>query len=133
MGFGRNDMGQIGATWGKSFGDNPPTEVRTPMIILDAQRLQHHKIKHLVCGSEHTVLVLNDGSIIATGCNSNGQLGLGHTRNQNTFAQLPVDGRRAEVYAGAFHTSIRYRGEYARKNIATTGFPAIASSFCSIS
>jgi hypothetical protein len=99
--------------------------------IMEKQKLQHHRIVQLACGSEHTLLVLSDGSIIGTGCNLNGQLGLGHTKNQRTFAQLPIDGRRGKVYAGAFHTLIRYSGEHKRKDPSPPGL--ISSAFCSIS
>ncbi|CAK7199432.1 hypothetical protein SEUCBS139899_002112 [Sporothrix eucalyptigena] len=35
-------------------------------------------VRHVACGTDHTIIVSRDGAVYATGFNANGQLGLGH-------------------------------------------------------
>jgi alpha-tubulin suppressor-like RCC1 family protein len=45
-------------------------------------------IKSVFCGDEHTLILKNDNTLLGTGYNRSGQLGLGHTTAQHTFIQL---------------------------------------------
>jgi alpha-tubulin suppressor-like RCC1 family protein len=60
-------------------------EQDTPTKLL---RRPINNIKSVSCGSHHTLILKNDNTLWCTGWNSEGQLGLGHTNQQNTFVQL---------------------------------------------
>ena len=44
---------------------------------------------YISCGVDHTVVVMNNGSIYVTGVNNYGQLGLGDYQNRNTLILMP--------------------------------------------
>jgi alpha-tubulin suppressor-like RCC1 family protein len=60
--------------------------------------------KHISCGV-HTFILKNDNTLWGSGANDYGQLGLGHTNNQHTFIQIPVDNIKS-VNCGYDHTLI---------------------------
>ena len=45
-------------------------------------------VEALAAGLEHTLSVMRDDSLWATGCNLNGQLGDGSTTRRSTFVQV---------------------------------------------
>ena len=50
----------------------------------------NNDVKEVVCGTYHTFILKNDGSVWGCGNNSNGQLGLGDTSTSNTtFIMIP--------------------------------------------
>ena len=64
-------------------------------------------IKQVYCGTEHTFILENDGTLWSTGRNDLGQLGLGDTTNRTTFTQTTtnIDDIK-QVYCGGYHTII---------------------------
>ena len=42
-------------------------------------------VKQVWTGDMHTMILAEDGTVFASGCNDNGQLGLGYTARRNTF------------------------------------------------
>ncbi|GAA5830750.1 hypothetical protein JCM11251_001062 [Rhodosporidiobolus azoricus] len=68
------------------------------------------KIKQIACGFEHLLLLTEDGQIYGTGCNTDGQLGLGPSELNDVFSltRLPLpqhihdhEGGVASISAGA--------------------------------
>ena len=57
----------------------------SPIPILNAPL----NIVHFVCGGFHSLFLDSEGNVYSVGCNSNGQLGLGHKENQNVLNQIP--------------------------------------------
>ena len=108
-GCGRNDMGQLG---GEGIDDVPPGG----MDVLEPVRLMGHRTE--LCGrrvlaahaSEHSLIVLDNGKVLGFGANVHGQLGLGHRKDTRRPIELPIDGREAQIYMGAFHTFVLYPG-----------------------
>ena len=76
-GIGVNTSGQLGL--GSGFG-NCTTWTQVTTNISD--------IKTLFCGNDYTFLLKNDGTLWATGDNSQGQLGLGDTTEVNIFTEV---------------------------------------------
>jgi protein ATS1 len=65
-------------------------------------------VAQLVCGSEHVVLRLQDGSVLAGGWNEHGNLGLGDETDRSALEEvaLPRGGRALGVWAGCAATWI---------------------------
>ncbi len=55
----------------------------TPQLI-DPEHFSNKKIKSIHLGFDHTLALMDDGSLYAWGSNEHGQLGLGHNRRQLT-------------------------------------------------
>eukprot|EP00960_Hanusia_phi_P038601 753509-Hanusia_phi.AAC.1 len=96
MGCGRNDLGQLGL-------GNETVAVTLPLPILTREVLRGVKVVE-VAASEHTLVRLSSGDVIGCGCNSNGQLGVGHTRNALSMETLPLDIEKGRIKVGAFHS-----------------------------
>ena len=65
--------------------------------------------KQVIAGNFHTMILAEDGMVLACGDNEYGQLGLGDTTHRNTFTAVPAlpDGKVAkQVIAGTYHTMI---------------------------
>ena len=77
---GVNSSGQLGL--GDTTNRNTFTQVTTNI---------NNDVKQVVCGSEHTFIIKNDGSIWSCGNNTGGQLGLGDTTNRNTFTKVTTN------------------------------------------
>ena len=45
-------------------------------------------INFISCGAAHSLVVLNNGEVFATGANNCGQLGLGHTNDIRSFTKI---------------------------------------------
>jgi alpha-tubulin suppressor-like RCC1 family protein len=104
---GLNGSGQLGN------GTNITTVTGTyPVQVLASAGTPLRNVVHVVCGSNHTVFLLSNGSVLAVGSNSNGQLGDGTTTptvvgtypvqvktNETTFLTNVV-----QVSAGSIHT-----------------------------
>jgi hypothetical protein len=45
--------------------------------------MKDESISQIACGNNHTVILKNNGDVYVFGRNKNGQLGLGHYKNQN--------------------------------------------------
>ena len=94
-GCGRNDYGQLGL--GDSTNKTTFTQITT----------NADDIKEIYCGSGHTLILENDGTLWGCGQNDSGQLGLGNTTNRNAFTQVTtnVDDIK-EIYCGMYHSLI---------------------------
>ena len=94
-GCGNNQYGQLG------LGD---TTNRTTFTQITANA---DDIKSVYCGSNHTFILKNDGTLWGTGYNGNGQLGLGDGNNRTTFTQITANADDIKsVYCGWNHTLI---------------------------
>ena len=85
---GGNDYGQLG------LGD---TSNRKTFVIIG---INANDIKSVYCGTYHTFILKNDGTIWGCGYNSYGQLGLGDTTNRKTFAIISNVNDVKSIYCG---------------------------------
>ena len=76
--------------------------------LLDDSGIQVDEIKQIACGTNHTFILKNDGSIWSCGLNHVGQLGLGDTDNRTTFTQVTtnINNDVKEVSCGYYRTFI---------------------------
>jgi alpha-tubulin suppressor-like RCC1 family protein len=80
--------GQLG------LGDNvPDKDTFTPVPGISG-------VAAVAAGGEHTILLMNDGTIMAAGYNGFGQLGLGDTEDRTTFVPVPGISEISAVAAG---------------------------------
>ena len=94
-GTGHNGYGQLGL----KDTDNRTTFTQ---VIINAD-----DVKLVDCGSEHTLILKNDGTLWGCGYNGYGQLGLGDTNYRTTFTQITTNTDDIkEIYCGANHTLI---------------------------
>jgi alpha-tubulin suppressor-like RCC1 family protein len=95
--FGHNGYGQLG------LGHN--NNLNTPQMLNLGENVG---IKHVACGSVHTVVVCEDNTLRVFGQNGFGQLGLGHNRNQNTpqILNLGENVGIKHVACGDYHTVV---------------------------
>ena len=64
-------------------------------------------IKEIYCGTNHTFILENDGTLWGCGRNDYGQLGLGDNNNRTTFTQITTNTNNIkEIYCGYDHTII---------------------------
>ena len=65
-------------------------------------------VKAISCGSYHTIVLMDDGSVYGTGSNSFGELGNGFTIQKTTLtAMTPISGKTVKAIAcGGFHTIV---------------------------
>ena len=75
---GYNHQGQCG------LGHFDEIEI-TPSLIPDVPP----NIVHFVCGYCQSLFLDSEGNVFSVGSNENGQLGLGHNRNQNILNKIP--------------------------------------------
>ena len=92
-GCGCNTFGQLG------LGD---TTNRTTFTQVTTNA---DNIKSVCCGSSHTLILKNDGTVWGCGHNGYGELGLGNNTNKNTFTQITTNiNDIKEIYCGGSHT-----------------------------
>ena len=96
-GCGYNYYGQLGLN--NTNNKTSFTQV-TPNINND--------VKQIVCGSTHTFILKNDGSIWSCGYNYNGQLGLGDPANKTMFLKVTtnINNDVKQIACGEYHTFI---------------------------
>jgi alpha-tubulin suppressor-like RCC1 family protein len=68
--------------------------------------MKDENISQIACGGYHTVLLKNNGDVYSFGNNRDGQLGLGHNKNQNVPRLLMKDEGIIQIACGAYHTII---------------------------
>ncbi|AYV81356.1 MAG: X-linked retinitis pigmentosa GTPase regulator isoform X1 [Harvfovirus sp.] len=94
---GKNDFGQLGT------GDNVSRNIFTEITLLP------NAVADVVCGELHTYIVLTDGTLMSTGWNNNGQLGLGNETTVNNFTEIKGIAKNiAKISCGGDHTIIRF-------------------------
>ena len=94
-GCGYNGYGQLG------LRDNANRTTFT-QITTNADN-----VKSVYCGSEHTIILKNDGTLWGCGTNSSGQLGLENTSYKSTFTIIGINsGNIRKIYCGYNHTLI---------------------------
>uniref|UniRef100_A0A8C7J0L7 X-linked retinitis pigmentosa GTPase regulator n=1 Tax=Oncorhynchus kisutch TaxID=8019 RepID=A0A8C7J0L7_ONCKI len=77
--FGSNTCGQLGLGSEINVNINKPTAVKA---------LKSEKVKFASCGRDHTIVCTWSGRVYGAGSNQEGQLGLGHCDDTNTFHLL---------------------------------------------
>ena len=94
-GCGYNGYGNLGL--GDTTNRNTFTQITT----------NADNIKEIYCGSEHTFILKNDGTLCGCGYNGHGELGLGDNTNRNTFTQVTTNVNDIkQVYCGGYHNLI---------------------------
>ena len=61
-------------------------------------------VKEVICGATHTCILKNDGTLLVSGANGYGQLGLGDSTHRYTFTQLTTNVK--QVICGNNHTFV---------------------------
>ena len=96
-GCGLNSSGQLG------LGD---TDTRYAFTRI-ANNI-NNDVKQVVCGSHHTFVLKNDGSLWGCGDNDYGQLGLNTTTDKTSFTQVTpnINNDVKQIACGTYHTVI---------------------------
>ena len=84
---GCNDNGQIG--WGRLNGTHSYSLAKMDpleIVIGSGKRLA----KFIACGTDHTCILMTDGTIWGTGYNNEGQLGTGNSTGVNGLTQMHI-------------------------------------------
>jgi alpha-tubulin suppressor-like RCC1 family protein len=87
--FGRNDFWQL--------GDGSKTGRATPAAV----NLGGRAARAIAAGGYHSLVLLDDGTVMAFGYNGSGQLGDGGTINQSASVSINLEGRTARAIAAA--------------------------------
>ena len=101
---GKNVFGQIGIV-GNSY-------IYGPVLIENISEKQ--KIKKVVLGGEHSIVISKKNEVFSTGLNLFGQLGIGDFENRSIFTNINIyktalkdeDEKVVDVVAGAQHTLV---------------------------
>lgn len=64
------------------------------------------RVVDIMCGDFHSVLLKEDGTLWATGRNTEGQLGLGDNKDRLVFTQVEISGKIKAIFAGGNQTFI---------------------------
>ena len=97
---GANGPGQLGlGTSGNSANQTSFTQVTTNI---------NNDVKQIACGSSHTFILKNDGSVWGCGSNEDGELGLNDTTYIDTFTQVTtnINNDVKQISCGQYHTFI---------------------------
>ena len=76
--------------------------------VEDGFIIRSSEVKQVACGSHHTFILKNDGSLWSCGYNTNGQLGLGDDSNRHAFTQVTtnINNDVKQIACGQVHTII---------------------------
>ena len=102
---GRNNVGQLGQN-----------DVVTRSTVVSVLGISSQAIA-IACGSYHTAILLNDGTVRVCGINTQGQLGQNDTNNDSTVVSVLNVTTAIAVSCGRSHTGIMLRGG----TVVTTG------------
>ena len=92
---GRNDSGQLGQN-----------DVITRSTVVSVLGISSQAIA-VACGYSHTLIVMNDGTVLATGRNDFGQLGQNDLTTRSTVVSiLGISSQAVSVSGGQYHTAI---------------------------
>ena len=103
---GRNNVGQLGQN-----------DVVTRSTVVSVLGISSQAIA-IACGSYHTAILLNDGTVRVCGINIQGQLGQNDTVDRSTVVSVLNVTTAIAVSCGRSHTGIMLRGG----TVVTTGF-----------
>jgi len=92
--FGRNSNGQL--------GDGSTTNWLTPVRV----NLGGNKAQAIAAGDHHSLILLDDGTVMAFGGNSHGQLGDGSTTNRLTPVRVNLGSNKAQAIAAGYYHSL---------------------------
>ena len=95
---GYNGKGQLG------LGNNTNDSSVFTQVITNI----NNDVKQIACGTHHTMMLKNDGSLWVCGDNSSGQLGLNDTTDRTIFTQVTTDINNdvKQIACGIDHTVI---------------------------
>jgi len=91
--WGWNESGQLGLPTlkigeGSSRSSEDAVGIQAePRCTFDVS--EEISVTSVSCGSRHTLCLTVQGSVLASGWNSHGQLGLGHTKDMDSFTKVP--------------------------------------------
>ncbi len=99
-GWGTNSTGEIGdgTETGDSWARQAGYRMQPTRVFGD------WKWKSVEVGSNHTIAIREDGTMVAWGLNASGQLGNGTTTNVSLPVPVSIDGTWTAVSAGGSHT-----------------------------
>jgi alpha-tubulin suppressor-like RCC1 family protein len=104
-GTGINTSGQLGL-------GNTDNKLTLNQITTTSPSGYQNRAKYISCGGNHTIVLMNDGTLWGTGENGFGQLGLGNTNNKSTLTQITTtfplgyQTRSKYISCGAYYTII---------------------------
>jgi alpha-tubulin suppressor-like RCC1 family protein len=93
---GDNTKGQLGI--GSNVSKNIPVYVKINAYM------DLTNVKSVYAGANHSIFLLNDGTVYVCGDNTYGQLGLGNNINQTYAIQIPNLINVKNISAGTYHT-----------------------------
>ena len=96
MTSGDNTKGQLGI--GSYVSTSTPAYVKTNATT------DLTNVKSVHAGADHTIFLLNDGTVYVCGDNTYGQLGIGNNTNQTYAVQIPNLITVKSISAGTYHT-----------------------------
>ncbi|XP_019880838.1 RCC1-like G exchanging factor-like protein [Aethina tumida] len=82
---GNNSYGQCGR---KIIQDEDYVRSKT---VNHLTTIDGKDVKDVICGQDHTLLLMNDGSVYSCGWGADGQTGLGHYKNVDVFHRIKGD------------------------------------------
>ena len=99
-GCGRNDNGQL--------GNNSQTESLTLVpMILTKKIPPGKKVVNIACGDQHTIVLLDDGTVYGCGTNNIGQLGIGNRNTpKKTLVPMELSGKKVVNIACGYDYTI---------------------------
>ncbi|XP_028033865.1 RCC1 and BTB domain-containing protein 2-like [Bombyx mandarina] len=102
--WGLNDTGQLGIK--ESENDLKSYALPKLVDLYDDNEEVHLQIKDIACGSKHSVLLLEDGSVWTTGANKYGQLACPQYPNSKNFNKVCVIKEACRLKCGPWTTVI---------------------------
>jgi len=113
------------ATWGYNnngqLGNNSTTQSNVPVAVINTGVLAGKTVTGLYSGYYHCMATCSDGTVVAWGYNSNGQLG----NNSTTQSNVPVAVSTAPLAAGEVFMQVS-AGQSAYHNLALVASPVPA-------
>ena len=101
--WGRNTNGQLGLGHTTNQSASQAQAQNTPQAVnlgTNSLTSASYTAESLALGGDHTCAILDDGSVKCWGNNPSGQLGLGHTTNQNSPQTVNSLGTSVQSLAG---------------------------------
>ena len=97
-GTGLNTSGQLGNNSTSSVSSLSLAQMTIPVGKTPSQ---------IFCGSNHTIVLMTDGTLYGTGLNTSGQLGINSTSSVDALTLIPNNsGTPSQVYCGTTNTKV---------------------------